>query len=92
MWKGKNQSMDNIKWERKRKTLTRKMKRSPEERHTRKLISCISAITHVILDQKRVNVCEHTVKLMPRDMMPSLPCVHINLLSSDEERSLKYIK
>jgi hypothetical protein len=45
------------------------MKRSPAERHTwtRKLKLNVSTITHFFLDQRRVNVCEHTVKKMPRD-------------------------
>ena len=37
-------------------------------------------ITDVFVYQKRVNVCEH--------MASSLPCVHIHLLSSDQERHL----
>ena len=31
--------------------------------NTLKLIQNISTITYVFLDQKRVNVCEHTVKM-----------------------------
>ena len=41
-------------------------------------------ITDVFLNKKRVNVCENMVR-----MMPSLPCVHIHLLSSDRERHLE---
>ena len=43
----------------------RKLKRSLEERYTqthRKLIGNILMITDVFLNQKRVNVCEYTVK------------------------------
>ena len=52
---------------RKRKgKFTTKMKRSPDEsthKHTETLY--ISTITDVFLDQKRVNVCENTVKMAP---------------------------
>ena len=43
-----------------------KLKRSPEERHTQKqyeLIQNILTITDVFLNQERVNVCGHTVKM-----------------------------
>ena len=41
----------------------------PDERHTntQKLNSYNSTITDVFLNQKRVNVCEHTVKMAPHD-------------------------
>ena len=57
----------------------------------------ILAITDAFFDQKRINVCEHTVKMASPwvTWMPSLPCVHIHLLSSDRERHLwspKYFK
>ena len=56
-----------------RETSYRKMKRSPEERHTNtlKLISDISTITDVFLDQKRVNVCEDTIRTAPREFRKS---------------------
>ena len=61
--------------------------------NTRKFDLNISAITDAFLDQKKVNVREHMVKMAPRDrffvfMAPSLPCVHIHLLPSDRERHL----
>ena len=40
-------------------------------------------ITDVFLNQKRVNICECMVKMVPHD-----PCIHIHLLSSDWERHL----
>ena len=52
--------------------------------NTWKLIWRIWTITDVFLNPKRVNVCEHTVK-----MMSSLLCVHIHLLSSDWERHVE---
>ena len=58
-----------------------KMKRSPDERHTRKLNLNILTNTDVFLNQKRVNVCEYTVKTAPYRR-------HIHLLSSDRERLL----
>ena len=42
------------------------MKRSPNERHTWKLKLYVSTITDVFLNQKRINVCEHTAKMVPR--------------------------
>ena len=41
---------------------TKRMKRSLEERHTRKLDWNVSMSTNFFLDQKRVNVCENMVK------------------------------
>ena len=55
--------------------------------NTWKLIRNILTITDAFLDQKRVNVCEHMVK-MASLMMPSIPYVHIHLVSSDRERQL----
>ena len=51
--------------------------------NTQKLNWNVSTITDVFLNQKRVNVCEHMVK-----MAPSESCVHIHLLSSDRETHL----
>jgi hypothetical protein len=56
------------KW--KKGKLLPKIKRSSEERHTqtpRKLIWYISMITDVFLNQKRVNVSEHTVNGVTRE-------------------------
>ena len=39
----------------------RKLKKSPEERHTQKLEWYVLTITDAFLNQKRVNVCEHAV-------------------------------
>ena len=41
------------------------MKRFPDKSHTRKLELNILAIIDAFLDQKRVNVFEHTVKTVP---------------------------
>ena len=49
--------------------------------NTQKLNWNVSTITDVLLDQKRVNVCEHMVKTVP-----SLSCVHIYLFSFDQKR------
>ena len=52
----------------------------------------ISAIIDAFLDQKRVNVCEHAVMMVPHGtfkntrIVPSLLRVHIHLLSSDRKR------
>ena len=71
------------------------MKRSSEERcthNTRKFIWNILTVTDVFLKQKRVNVCEHMVKMVSREgfwhllktlmWTQSLSYVHIHLLSS----------
>ena len=67
-WKGNYQSTDNTK-NRKRnmKLLPKNEVISGRKAHTttRKLIWNISTITHVFLNQKRVNVCEHMVKTVP---------------------------
>jgi hypothetical protein len=58
------------KMEKEREASYRKMKRSLEERHTqshRNLLCYILMITDVFLNQKRVNVCEHMVKMAPRE-------------------------
>ena len=39
------------------------MKKSPDERHTWKINQNVSTITDVFVNWKRVNVCEHTVKM-----------------------------
>ena len=44
--------------------------------NTWKLDWNILTITDVFLDQKRVNICEHAVKM-------AVTCVHIHLISSD---------
>ena len=51
------------------------MKRSPDERHTntQKLNRKVSTITDVFLDQKRVNVCEHTIKMEPHESFGKVP-------------------
>ena len=41
------------------------MKRFPDERHTQTHENLPFTITDVFLDQKRVNVCKHTVKMAP---------------------------
>ena len=74
-------------------SLSIKMKRSLEWKahiNTRKLHWNISTITDIFLDQKIVNVCEHMVKIVPCDnqVVLSLLCVHIHLLSSDQQRHL----
>ena len=51
----------NKKQEKKEETLTVKMKRSLDERDTQTHGSLIE--TDVFIDQKRVNVCEHMVKM-----------------------------
>ena len=45
------------------------MKSCPDEAHTntRKINLDISTITDVFLNQKKVNLCEHTAKLEPRE-------------------------
>ena len=48
----------------KEETLTGKW-RDLQRKSTHKNLWYISTITDVILDQKRVNVCEHTVKMAP---------------------------
>ena len=53
----------------------------------------IWAITDAFLDQKRVNVYEHAVKMASCDAF--LPHVHMHLLSSNRERNMwlpKYFK
>ena len=65
------------------------MKRYKAHSNTWKLNRNFSMITDVLLDQKRVDVREHMIKMAPCDnsrnchVALSLPCVHIHLLSSD---------
>ena len=59
---------------------------------TRKSLTDVSTIMGVFLNQKRVNICEHTVKLVPHDSLGSLSWVHIHLLFSDWERHLWLLK
>ena len=47
-----------------------------------KLIQNISTVTDVFLNQKTVNVCEHTTKIASLET-PYLSCVHIHSLPSD---------
>ena len=58
--------MDNTK---NGKTITKNEEISGGKAHknTRKYILNILTITNVFLDQKRVNLCEHTVKKAPRE-------------------------
>jgi hypothetical protein len=56
------------------------MKRFPDERYIidhRKIISDISTLAEILVNQKRVNVV-NTVKMVPCDH-----CVHVHLPSSD---------
>ena len=55
MWEGKYQSADNTEYGRKAHT------------NTWKLIRNISKITDVFFNQRRANVCEHTVKIVSHD-------------------------
>ena len=65
-WKGKYRSTDNS-INRKRKGTHQKIKRSPDKsthEHKHTATWNILAITDAFLDQKRVNVCEHPVKMV----------------------------
>ena len=84
-WKRKYRSTDNTKIEKKkRKLLPEKIKKSVDERYAK--THGRLTITVVFLDQRRVNVCEHMIRR--HHMAPSLLCVHIHLLCSDQERHL----
>ena len=50
--------------------------------NTRKLYWSLSTITNIFLDQKWINVCEHTVKMMPRGRENN----HRKMKRSPEER------
>ena len=66
MWKGKYRSIDNTKYGKgKGKLLQRNEEFSGGKAHTNtwKLIRNILTVTNVFLNQKRVNVCEHMVKM-----------------------------
>ena len=65
-----SESTDNKKWKKKGKTLTEKLT-DFWRRGTHKLIWNISTITDVFLDQKRVIVCEHMLKMAPREFLKS---------------------
>ena len=71
---------DNTKHKKRKRTFLPKKKlrdrRTKGTKHRRKLNWNVSAIKYIFLDQKRITICEHT---------PSLPCVHIPLLSSDQK-------
>ena len=72
--------MDNTKVYIKWIILGKKMKRFPDERYIidhRKIISDISTLAEILVNQKRVNVV-NTVKMVPCDH-----CVHVHLPSSD---------
>ena len=60
---------------RKRKLLQKKKEISGEKAHTntRKLNWNVSMITDVFLNQKRVNVCYHMVKMVPCDRFRRVP-------------------
>ena len=65
--------MDNPKKKRKERDLTKKNEEiSGRKVHTNKwkLNWNVSMITDVFLDHKRVNVCEHTVKMAPHEIVP----------------------
>jgi hypothetical protein len=83
---GKYQNMDNTKIGIKRRNSYRKnedISRWEAQINAHKLNRYILALTEDFLNQKRINVREHTVKIASRDMVPSLQCVHIHLFSSD---------
>jgi hypothetical protein len=83
MWKGKYWSMDNTKYmEKERENSYRKLKRSSEERHTETYSKYIDGDR--CLSQSEESKCMWTHSIVT----PSLPCVHIHLLSSDWERHL----
>jgi hypothetical protein len=84
--KEKYQSMDNTKIGIEEETLIEKnqgISRWKVQKNTQKLNWYVWTVTDVFLNQKRINVCVHTVK-----MASSLLCVYIHLLSSDWERHL----
>ena len=51
----------------------RKNEEISRQKTTQKLNLNILAITDVFLDQKRVNVCEHSVKKVPRESFGKVP-------------------
>ena len=68
---GKSLMRNKMRWKKTLNFTTQKMweKISGGKAHsnTRKHIRDILTITNVFLDQKRVNVCEHTVKMAPSE-------------------------
>ena len=79
-----------------KRNLTKKTKRSPEERHTQTHGSLIEKRfdNHRCLSRSEESKCMWThykdgiMFLQNSHVAPSLPCVHIHLLSSDQERHL----
>ena len=51
----------------------RKLVGSPDESHIQTHRNLTEKFTDVFLDQKRVNVCEHTVKTAPCDSFGKVP-------------------
>ena len=69
MWRGKYQNMDNTKIGKEKISYWKNEEISGRKAHTKhKLIWNVSTITDAFLGQKRVNVCEHTVKNKPCEL------------------------
>jgi hypothetical protein len=91
MWKGKYQSTDNTKnWKRKRISYLKneEISRRKAYTNTRKLNWNILTITDIFPNQKRVNVCEQTVKVIVESFQLSF---HVFVLSFFR-RSLLFLR